>query len=102
MHDIAARPRRRWFQIGLAELLILTTLLAIVCWQAASWPAIVRLGPGRSAGRNGTILTYMAMEKRIYPPPPATVLKRVGIGTAVLVGGWLAAKAAIRTKAPKP
>ena len=39
-------PKRRWFQFGLREMLVLVGLLAVVSWQAVTMPTRQSIGFG--------------------------------------------------------
>ena len=44
-------PRRRWYQVRLAESLILTTLLGVTWWQCVRWPIAVTVSKQVQVGQ---------------------------------------------------
>lgn len=92
------QSRRRWFQVSLAEWLILTTLLSVAWWQGARWPVrevmpvncitIEYLDESDDADAE---TFYMKFE-----PTPHEVAVRGAISSAAIVGVWLVGSVAVR------
>jgi len=98
-------PRRRWFQVSLAEWLILTTLLGVAWWQCAMWPAADVLPFvttshvfwsefGEVAGDS----TYTSVGPFCFQRSPTSseVAIRGAISSAAIIGVWLVGSIAIR------
>ena len=102
-------PSRRWFQVSLAEWLILTTLLGIAWWQCARWPVadtattiVQEPFPGQSppVTASGWRLAYVKQVKKTIDikraPPRRETAVRAGIASAAIVGVWLVGSIAVR------
>ena len=104
-------PRRRWFQVSLAEWLILTTLLGIAWWQCAPWPvndtgSRLLAQPGHDPDdpfdeahlfahvfENGAVVERYDFQR---PPMHYEVFARLAVSSAAIIGGWLVGSIAIR------
>jgi hypothetical protein len=75
-----AKKRRRWFQFGLAEWLILTGLLGIAWWQCIRWPVPDTELPEESERK----------------PTRREAMVRMAISTVAIVGVWLVGSIAVR------
>jgi hypothetical protein len=88
--------RRRWYQLGLGEYLLLTTLLGVIWWQCATRPAIKTLGPGSKTAPGGGVLTWSSMTIERRPPPVRIVAYRGAVCTVGALVAWIAVATAIR------
>lgn len=104
--------RRRWFQVSLAELVILTTLLGVAWWQCIKWPVadtatttVMQQIPGPVAPvapgqwRMAYVRPVTSTIDIERPSTPREVAVRGAIATAVIVGIWLVASGAVRVVA---
>ena len=95
-------PRRRWFQISLAEWLILTTLLGVAWWQCASWPVVDRVpDTGPDAPKAIFAWGYVFPPRIVLVdvermPPPGVVAVRGAIASIAIIGVWLVGSIAVR------
>ena len=90
-------PRRRWFQVSLAEWLILTTLLGGAWWQCTRWPV---------ADTVPAPIPKLTIGERLVGPLAAIPIKRRpiwqevavrgAISSVVIIGVWLVGSIAVR------
>lgn len=104
-------PRRRWFQVSLAEWLILTTLLGLAWWQCARWPVadteLRQVSDGSSPPplkvENGVVsgawrLQYFVTKKFAIQRTPTRreIAVRVALSSAAIIGVWLVGSITVR------
>lgn len=84
-------PCRRWFQISLAEWLILTLLLGIVWWQCARWPVTETVLVGVAIDLPGPVPSVKSTELQDMERKPMwdEAVVRGAIWSAALIAGWL-------------
>jgi hypothetical protein len=91
-------PRRRWFQFGIAEMLALFALLAIVWWQSSVRPVKYIIPKGTAVGGPGDAFTFTTAEDQHKTRAPGrTEIARRGVVVSVAtVAAWLAGRLALR------
>ena len=104
-------PRRRWFQVSIAEWLILTTLLGIAWWQGARRPvndtgSRLLAQPGHDPDDpfdEAHLFAHVfedgaAFERYDFQRPPTKRESafRGAISSAVIVGVWLVVAIVVR------
>lgn len=89
--------RRRWFQFGIGSVLLLTTVLALICWQAVRWPVpiLVPKNAPKFVRNGGRTTLETELEWGARPPMPYEAVSRPTIGSGLTIAGWYSARAAI-------
>ena len=89
--------RRRWYQISLAEWLILTTLLSVAWWQSARWPVVETVTVRKIVEQRGVAPIHKEETLVVGTHGPAVkeISRRCAIASASIVGVWLACSIAV-------
>jgi hypothetical protein len=88
MADTAPTTRRRWFQLSLAEWLILMSLVGVIWGQSAAWPVIreeVKTSSWQMWGFHSSSRQAVIVKQR---PSAQVIALRGFLGSAVTVVLW--------------
>jgi hypothetical protein len=74
--------RRRWFQFGLGQFLLLATLLRVLWWQAALWP-VHEIRKGQEYLSPKPVFEISEIDR---PPTPLETIKRGTVISGAVLG----------------